>query len=372
MRIVIIGSGFGGLNAAIEIRKKLTSPQHEIIVVADKAQFVFRPSLIWLPFHKHRLNKMTFPLRPTFEKAGITFIEKCVQALMPKQNHILCKDDEIIEYDYLIVATGASPDWARIEGLEGRSASIYGISTALQTRKKVKEIKEKDPIVIGVGQGNPNQGIAYEFLFELEAYLHEHRLECPLTFFTYEEELFNGKGKEPTERLERLLEKKQVTYYCNVSIERADDESIYLTNGKQLPHSFLFVLPPYKGVDCIFASTDLEHDHGILPVHDTLQSIQWKNIYVIGDANNMKGTKSGRAAELQGTLAAENIIKQIQQEPLQSFQEDTMYFMELGKAGAMLVMDKPVKEGVFQWAISGMMPHIMKRAFEKYYLLKFS
>ncbi|WP_152966721.1 hypothetical protein [Sporosarcina globispora] len=58
MRIVVIGSGFGGVNAAVEIRKKLKEPKDEIIVISDIAQFVFRPSLIWLPFHKQKLKKV--------------------------------------------------------------------------------------------------------------------------------------------------------------------------------------------------------------------------------------------------------------------------------------------------------------------------
>lgn len=372
MRIVVIGSGFGGLNAAVEIRKKLKHSQHEITVISDKEEFIFRPSLIWLPFHKHSIKKLSFPLRPTFEKIGVRFIEKSVKSLMPKQNYVICNDDVIIEYDYLILASGASPDWARIKGLEGKSASIYDVSSALKTREKLEEMEEGEPIVIGVAQENPNQGIAYEFLFELDAYLNERRIKCPMTFFTYEKELFNGNGKEPTEKLEVLMAEKQIPYYCNVSIEQVDDGKVYLNNGERLPYSFLLVLPPYKGKECILSSKDFEHENGILPVHETLQSVQWENIYVVGDANNIKGTKTGRAAELQGVLSVENIVKQMHHEPLRSFQHETLYFMELGKEGAMFIMNKPSKQGTLTCTTSGMMPHMMKRAFESYYLLKFS
>jgi sulfide:quinone oxidoreductase len=291
---------------------------------------------------------------------------------MPKQNHVICHDDEIIEYDYLIIASGASPDWARIKGLEGISASVYDISSALKIRNKLEEIEEGDPIVIGVAQENQSQGIAYEFLFELDAYLNERRIKCPITFFTYEKELFDGNGKEPTEKLEELMAEKQISYYCSVSIEQVDGGKIYLNNGERLPYSFLLVLPPYKGKECIFSSKDFKHENGILPVHETLQSVQWENIYVVGDANNIKGRKSGRTAELQGVLAAENIVKQMHYEPLRSFQHDTLYLMELGNEGAMFVMNKSSEQEILKWTMSGMMPHIMKRAFEKYYLLKFS
>ncbi|KON86570.1 hypothetical protein AF332_06875 [Sporosarcina globispora] len=94
------------------------------------------------------------------------------------------------------------------------------------------EIKEGQPIVIGVAQDNPNPGIAYEFLFELSAYLNEHRIKCPITFFTHEKELFDKKGKETTEKLEGLMMEKHISYYCNVSIEQVDGGKVYLDNGE--------------------------------------------------------------------------------------------------------------------------------------------
>ncbi|CAM3811606.1 NAD(P)/FAD-dependent oxidoreductase [Cytobacillus oceanisediminis] len=372
MRIAIVGAGFGGLNAAVELRKKLKPSQFQIIVISDHPQFVFRPSLIWLPFHNHPLNKFTFPLRPLFEKIGAAFIENGVQAIKPKQNQILCKNGEIIEYDYLILASGASPDWKRIKGLEGESASVYHISSALQTRKMVKELKEDESIVIGIAQGNQTQGIAYEFLFELAAFLNEHHIKCPITFFTYEKEFFEAKSKKATSKLEKLMTKNQVKFYCNVSIEKIKGGKVYLSNRERLAYSFLLTLPPYKGKEFIFSSKGLKHENGILPVNETLQSVQWENIYVVGDANDMKGTKTGRAAEQQGILAAGNVVKQIKNEPLQSYQPDQLYIMELGNEGAMLIINQLTDNGILKGTISGVLPHMMKRAFEKYYMFKFS
>ncbi|MBT2686637.1 FAD-dependent oxidoreductase [Bacillus sp. ISL-47] len=372
MRIVIIGAGFGGLNAAVTLQKKLNPSQHEILIISDNPQFVFRPSLIWLPFHKHSIDRFTFPLRPTFEKMDITFIENRVQAIKPKKNYILCKNGEIIHYDFLILASGASPDWRRIKGLEGESSSVYTISSALKTRKKVEELTENEPIVIGIAQGNPNQGIAYEFLFELDAFLNKQDIKCPITFFTYEKKLFEGKGKKGTARIEELMAKKQIKWYCDVSVKKIRGGHVYLNNGKHLPYSFTHILPPYKGKEFVFSSKGFKHDHGILPVKETLQSVQWDNVFVVGDANDIKGAKTGRAAEQQGILAAENIVKQLNHEPLLSYQHEQLFLTELGNEGAMLILNKLNDNGILKGTISGIFPHLLKRAFEKYYMFKYS
>lgn len=372
MRFVIIGSGFAGLNAAIKMKKKLKQSEHDVIVISEKDEFVFRPSLIWIPFHEHDIKNFTFLLRPTYDKIGVTFIENQVQALYPKQNQVICQNDEIIEYDYLIIATGASPDWAKIEGLETRSLAVYDLASALETKNKIESLTEGDPIVIGIAEDNPNPGIAYEFLFELNDYLDKRHIRCPITFFTYEKELYDENGSEASEKLEQLMADKQISTYRDVSIDQVDHNRIYLDNGEQLSYALLFALPPYKGKEYIFSSDDLEHKNGILPVYDTLQSVEWENIYVAGDGNNKSGIKTGRAAELQGVHVAKNIIKQMNDEPLEYFENEILYLMELGKDGAMFVMNKPIAQGSLKWTISGLIPHMMKRAFEKYYMLRFS
>ena len=63
-----------------------------------------------------------------------------------------------------------------------------------------------------------------------------------MTFFTYEKERFDGKGKVPTEKLEGLMAEKQKSY-CSVSIEQVDGRKIFLkTANNYLICFYLFYL----------------------------------------------------------------------------------------------------------------------------------
>lgn len=45
--IVIIGGSFGGLTAALHLKRKLDG-KHRVTVISDNEQFVFMPSIPWL------------------------------------------------------------------------------------------------------------------------------------------------------------------------------------------------------------------------------------------------------------------------------------------------------------------------------------
>ena len=47
--IVVLGGSFAGMTCAIELKKQL-GERHDITVIAKSADFLFAPSLIWVPF----------------------------------------------------------------------------------------------------------------------------------------------------------------------------------------------------------------------------------------------------------------------------------------------------------------------------------
>ncbi|MMZ65245.1 hypothetical protein D1872_276400 [compost metagenome] len=86
--------------------------------------------------------------------------------------------------------------------------------------------------------------------------------------------------------------------------------------------------------------------------------------------------KNGRAAELQGQVAAENIYFQIQGKTQQKeYQNSLLGLMELGTDGGMFMIKYPTSKlssSFIEWASDGAIPHLLKIAFEKYYLWKLS
>ena len=78
-RVVVVGSSFAGMTAALELRKRLDA-RHEVVVLDPRADFTFIPSLIWLPFGMREPEDVTFPLAPMYAKQGIRFINEAAAA----------------------------------------------------------------------------------------------------------------------------------------------------------------------------------------------------------------------------------------------------------------------------------------------------
>jgi sulfide:quinone oxidoreductase len=71
-RIVVLGGSFAGMTAAIELKNKL-GDRHDVVVLSKAKDFLFMPSLIWVPFGHRKREDITFALGPVFEKKGVAF-----------------------------------------------------------------------------------------------------------------------------------------------------------------------------------------------------------------------------------------------------------------------------------------------------------
>jgi sulfide:quinone oxidoreductase len=68
-RIVILGAGFAALTAVRELRKR--APKAGITLVAPKAEFVYLPSLIWVPTGIRKGSDLILPLDTFFKDHGV-------------------------------------------------------------------------------------------------------------------------------------------------------------------------------------------------------------------------------------------------------------------------------------------------------------
>ena len=72
-KVLVLGGNFGGLTAALAVQSELGGDV-DVTVIAASDEFLFNPSLIWVPFGKRVPKDITFPLAPTFEDHGVEFV----------------------------------------------------------------------------------------------------------------------------------------------------------------------------------------------------------------------------------------------------------------------------------------------------------
>lgn len=385
-RIVVAGTNFGGYTAALKLRELLKEGE-EITVVANSHQFLFTPSLIWLPFGLRKAEDITFDVRPIYKKHGITFLERGIDRFDPARN-VVCTPEGDVPYDYLVIATGPRPNYDAIPGLKPGEFNhpIVTLRDATATGEAWKEfLKKPGPVVIGAVQGAACFGAAYEFLFNMRYQLARHKIEVPLTFVTAEPFLTHfgiggfGNGKA---LCEWMFEHYGIQWRTEKAVKEVRAGSVVLDDGEELQSAFTSLVPPFLGIDAVMKTPDLALPNGFIETSDEYRHGRFPNIYAAGVAVqvNPPGStklpcgvpKTGYPTEQMAEIAAWNIAQEIyrdRERKHKPFAEmNALCVMDAGNMGMMILGDHMMGPRKHEVILPGPQAHWAKLAFEKYFL----
>lgn len=114
-KVIIIGAGFAGLNAA----KYLKKAEVEILLFDKSNHHLFQPLLYQVATAALSPGNIATPIREVVAKQqNITVLLAEVSAIDKAKKQVIVGSGEVYSYDFLIVATGANhsyfghPDWA--------------------------------------------------------------------------------------------------------------------------------------------------------------------------------------------------------------------------------------------------------------------
>ncbi len=176
-KVAIIGAGFAGQTAALYLGDALGA-EHEITVINRLKSFSYVPSWVWVGIDRMPVEKTMFPLEPVYGRSGVRFVHgRATQVRVDARTVVVEQDgggEALVDYDYLIVATGPRLDFEGTEGLgpeAGYSQSICTGPHAVQTRdaylEEVARMQKGERRRFVVGTGHPGatcQGAAFEYL----------------------------------------------------------------------------------------------------------------------------------------------------------------------------------------------------------------
>lgn len=123
--IVLLGAGLGGAIMAYEMKDKI-GPEDRITVINKGDIYSYVPSNPWVAVGWRSRDQVEVNLRPAMERRGITLRSEGAKRLHPAENRVELMDGTMIDYDYLIIATGPDLAFDEIAGLgpQGHTQSI--------------------------------------------------------------------------------------------------------------------------------------------------------------------------------------------------------------------------------------------------------
>lgn len=133
-RVVILGGGFGGLNAA----QKLKRAPVEVTLIDRRNFHLFQPLLYQVATGSLSPGEIAAPLRGVLAKQKNTRVLLGEAAdIDPKAKRVILRDGAAFEYDSLIVATGTQSSYYGHDNWQEWAPSLKSVEDATAIRHKI-------------------------------------------------------------------------------------------------------------------------------------------------------------------------------------------------------------------------------------------
>jgi sulfide:quinone oxidoreductase len=323
-KILILGGGFAGVEAAIYLRKR----NYDVTLVSNRDYFYIYPVSIWIPTGETKFEDICVPLQDLQKAHGFELIIDEVKSIKTKENKVYCANNTF-EYEYLVVAIGSSK--VKHQGSENFLSICGDPQESIMIKQRLDKLINKGSgrIAMGFG-GNPKDpsnvrgGPAFEVIFNVHNQLKKLgiRDKFELTFFAPMAEPGARMGKQALKMMDIYFEKLNIKTHFGKKIKRFESDGVVFEDETKLESDFTMFIPAGNGHE-VFANSDLPlNEAGLIKINDYCEirhnfdeSIDSEEgiykVFAIGDSVTLDGpdwrAKQGHIAEIMAKNVAYNI-----------------------------------------------------------------
>lgn len=318
-KVLILGGGFAGVDAAIYLRKS----NYDVTLVSNRDFFYIFPTSIWVPTHGSEFKDVCVDLKELQAAHGFHLIVDGVSKIEAKANRVSLESGTTIDdYDYLIVAMGASK--MKHKGIENTLSICGAPEQSLKIRDALDALIEKGSgkITMGFG-GNPKDtsavrgGPGFELLFNVHNMLKKKgiRDNFELTFFAPMAEPGKRMGPQALKMMGTMFEKLNIKQHFGKKITGFEKDGIRFEDDSKLESDFIMFIPAGAGHEVVVNADLPLNEAGFIKTDDFSNVLNtdgsMSNVYAIGDVASLEGydwrAKQGHVAEVMAKNVAHNI-----------------------------------------------------------------
>jgi sulfide:quinone oxidoreductase len=372
-RIAILGAGFAALTAARELRRR--APQASITLIAPKAEFVYLPSLIWVPTGVRKGSDLVLSLDRFIADHKLDFRAASVTGLKDGGRTVVTDQGEFAN-DVLLIATGGR-FLKKLPGIEHSLTLCEGVAAAEAIGERLRKM-DGGNIAFGFG-GNPKEpaamrgGPMFELLFGVETWLRQQgkRDRFDLTFFNAAAEPGKRLGEKAVKGLVAEMLRRGIKTHLGHKIDGFTADGVN-TEGGSLPADLILFMPGLTGPAWLENSGMPLSAGGFIQADEFCRVPGNACVYVAGDVGSFPGPdwlpKQAHMADLQAKAAAQNLLLELAgQPPTARPKVELICIVDSVDAGILVYRDEK-RSWLFP---SSRLFHWAKRFFEGHYLRVF-
>jgi sulfide:quinone oxidoreductase len=326
-KIVILGAGAGGAAIANRLAERLEGA--EITIVDGRKQHWYQPGFTLIAAG---LKPANYSVTGTADwlPRGVRWIEEYAAGIDPEANVVTTAGGTRLEYDYLIVATGLTLDWAAIEGFSldmvgqnGVGAHYAGPDYAAATWRAMDAFTDQGGVAL---LGRPatemkcaGAPLKYTFLTDDYARKKGTRAASQIIYAAPGKGLFGV--PIVNERVKQLFREKDFdwrTDHTMTGLDAARKVAIYDTpeGPREIEYDFVNVIPPQRAPQVVRDSglswADKWTDQGWIEVDQaTLRHARYPNVFGIGDINGVPKGKTAASVKWHIPVVEDHLVSEI-------------------------------------------------------------
>jgi NADH dehydrogenase len=370
--VVIIGAGFGGLEAA----KRLAKAPVQITLIDKRNYHLFQPLLYQVAIAGLSPVQIAHPVRAIFRRQrNLDFLMAEVSEIDFKARQVLT-EYKPLDYDYLILSAGSRTNFFGMGSIEQNSHDMKDISSAVGTRNhllKMFENASREPnaeirralltfVVVGGGPTGVESAGALSELIHLVLTKDYPKMDLKDARVILVEAANHLMPNVYPRNLQaatlKLLRRKQVSVRLRAAVTGFDGECVTLDNGDRIPAHSLIWTAGVRVASLVEKLNVEKGPGGRVIVKPTLQLPGYPKAYVIGDAAYLEDEKGqplsmlATVAQQQARHVANNIRGELRERPPRPFTyKDPGLLATIGRNAAVARIWGVSFSGLLAWLI---------------------
>ena len=370
-KIVVIGGGFGGLSFLQKARKS----DNEFTLIDKTNHHLFQPLLYQVATAVLSPADITVPIRNLFKNDNNVKVRLGeVVDIKREKKQVVLKNDDVIDYDQLVVSTGASYSYFGNDNWGNFSNGLKNINDALDIRDKILKAFEKAEnetnkekqqkylnfVVIGGGPtGVEVAGSIAEIAFKNinDEYRNFNSNDSNVYLIEAGSNILPSYSTKLSNKAFKYLKKMGVVIKTNEKVENIEEMIVTTDKGKIESDNIIWAAGNKASSLIELLNTDMDTEGRAL-INQDCSIKEDDSIFVIGDAANFKGVNGtplpgiAPVAIQQGRYVGLNTRKNLSKKDRKPFKyRDKGMMATIGGFKAIGVIGKFEISGFIAWLI---------------------
>lgn len=318
-RVVIVGGGFAGIRAAIDLAK---NHQHlEITLVSNRTHTEYCPSLYKVVTGRSPFE-VCIPLASVFAELQVNVVKDEIGSIDLKNRQVIGGDEANYGYDSLILALGSQTSYFGIEGIEKYAFGMKSIQQAMRLKRHLHEVFENSAKQNALGQKQPvhivvvgGGATGVELIGSLAGYCRKLAVRHGITPNSVIIDLVEAADRltpamklNTSLRAHERLSKLGINLFLNTKVEKELPDGVELTNIKMKTQTLIWTAGTVPNK--LYTNTkEFQFDKkGRVMVGLTLEAKGQQDVYILGDGASTKYSGYAQTAVYDGGFVA-GVIK---------------------------------------------------------------